>query len=48
MKAVLVGLGGIGAVHLNAYKNIKNIELVAVCDVRSNIIKEKTEKMDIR
>lgn len=27
LKAVLVGAGGMGGVHLNEYKNIKNVNL---------------------
>ena len=47
LKAVLVGVGGMGGVHLNEYKNIKNVKLVAACDVRLDMLKEKTNGMDI-
>lgn len=47
LKAVLVGAGGMGGVHLNEYKNIKNVKLVAACDVRLDMLKEKTNGMDI-
>ena len=48
LKAVLIGIGGMGSVHFNAYKNIKDVELTAVCDVRMDMLKEKTEGMDIK
>lgn len=48
LKAVLVGVGGMGSVHFNAYKNMKNINLAAVCDVRMDMLKEKTAGMDIK
>lgn len=48
LKAVLVGVGGMGSVHFNAYKNMKDINLAAVCDVRMDMLKEKTEGMDIK
>lgn len=48
LKAVLIGIGGMGSVHFNAYKNIKDVELTAVCEVRMDMLKEKTEGMDIK
>lgn len=47
LKVVLVGVGGMGGVHLNEYENIKNVKLVAACDVRLDMLKEKTNGMDI-
>lgn len=41
IKVGLVGIGGIGALHFNCYKNIKNAEVVAVADVRVDMAKEK-------
>lgn len=48
LKVALIGVGGMGSVHFNAYKNMKNIEFAAVCDVRTDMLKEKTEGMDIK
>jgi len=36
IKVALVGIGGMGNVHFNCYKRLKNAELVAVCDIRKD------------
>ena len=41
MKIALVGVGGMGGVHLGVYKGMKDIELVALCDIRMDMLKEK-------
>lgn len=41
IKVALVGIGGMGNVHFNCYKKIKNAELVAVCDVRKDFALER-------
>ena len=41
MKIALVGVGGMGGVHLNVYKGMNDIELVALCDIRLDMLKEK-------
>ena len=33
MRMALVGLGGIGNVHLNVYESMPDVEIVAVVDV---------------
>ena len=48
LKAVLVGVGGMGSWHFHVYKNMKDVELTAVCDVRMDMLKEKTAGMDIK
>ena len=48
IKVGLVGIGGMGGVHYNAYKNIKNAEVVAVADVRVDMAKEKCEGDNVR
>ncbi len=48
LKAVLVGVGGMGSWHFHVYKNMKDLELTAVCDVRMDMLKEKTAGMDIK
>ena len=41
IKTALVGIGGMGMGHYLAYKGIDTAELVAVCDVRTNELKDK-------
>ena len=41
LKVGLVGIGGMGFVHYNAYKKIEGVEVVAVADVRTDMAKEK-------
>ena len=35
MRAAVIGLGRHGMRHLQAYQHLDNVEIVAVCDVRS-------------
>lgn len=48
MKVAMIGVGGMGGVHYGEYKNIKDAEIVAVCDVRLDMLKEKTEGDNVR
>ena len=41
IKVALVGLGGMGNVHFKAYLKMKNVELIAVADVRQDMAREK-------
>ena len=41
-KIALIGIGGMGNVHFNAYRRMKNAEVIAVADVRVDMAKEKT------
>ena len=41
MRIALVGVGGMGGVHLNCYKGMTDIELVALCDIRMDMLKKK-------
>lgn len=47
-KVALIGIGGMGACHYNCYKNIENAEVIAVCDVRADIAKEKVDDESIK
>ena len=47
MKIALVGVGGMGSVHFNIYKNMQDIELVA-CDIRIDMLKEKVGDLPVR
>ena len=40
-KVALIGIGGMGFVHYNAYKKIENAEVIAVADPRVDMAKEK-------
>ena len=37
----LVGIGGMGGVHFNAYKNMEDVRVIAVADVRCDMAREK-------
>lgn len=49
IKVALIGIGGMGGVHFNCYKNITDAEVVAVCDVRTDMARKKAgdEKIHI-
>ena len=47
MKIGLVGIGGMGFVHFNSYKNIEDAQLVAVCDVDAETLNKKTEGFEL-
>ena len=48
MKIALVGVGGMGTVHFNIYKGMADVEIVALCDVRTEILPEKAGDLPIR
>ena len=48
IKVGLIGIGGMGGVHYNAYKNISGAEVVAVADVRVDMAKEKCKDDNVR
>lgn len=41
LKVALIGIGGMGFGHYNCYDEIENAEIVAVCDIRADMAKEK-------
>lgn len=41
LKVALIGIGGMGYCHYCCYDRIKGAEIVAVCDVREDMAKEK-------
>ncbi len=47
-KVALVGIGGMGGCHFNCYKNIETAQVVAVCDVRVDMAKEKVADESVR
>ena len=48
IRVGLVGIGGMGGCHFYNYEKIENAELVAVCDVRKDVAKEKVGKRKIK
>lgn len=48
IKVALIGIGGIGKVHFEAYKNCKIAEVVAVCDIRKEVLEEKIDLDSVR
>lgn len=48
MKIALVGVGGMGNVHLGFYKNMSDIELVALCDIRMDMLEKKAEGLAVK
>lgn len=47
IKVALIGIGGMGGCHFNCYKDIENAEVIAVCDVRADMAKEKVHNENI-
>lgn len=47
IKVALIGIGGMGAVHFNCYKDIADAQVVAVCDVRTDMAKEKVNDENV-
>ena len=47
LKVALIGIGGMGGCHFNCYKDIKNAEVIAVCDVRKDMAAEKVSDKNV-
>ncbi len=47
-RVALIGIGGMGFVHYNAYKTLENAKIVAVADPRVEMAKEKIGEDDVR
>lgn len=41
IKVAIVGVGGMGTGHFNIYNDMEDVELIAACDVRVDMLKEK-------
>lgn len=48
VRVGLIGVGGMGGCHFYNYEKIADAELVAVCDVRENVAKEKVGDRNIK
>lgn len=47
IKVALIGIGGMGGCHFNCYKKIENAQVIAVCDVRTDMAREKVNDDNI-
>lgn len=47
-KVALIGIGGMGFVHYNAYKKLDNAKIIAVADPRVEMAKEKVGNDDVK
>ncbi len=48
MRVALIGVGGMGSLHLDIYKGMADVELVALCDIRMDMLKEKAGDLPVR
>ena len=48
LKAAIIGSGFIGDTHASAYKNIEDVELVAIADINEETGKKAAEKYGVR
>lgn len=47
IKVAVAGVGGMGTIHFNIYNDMEEAELIAACDVRIDMLKEKVGDKDI-
>lgn len=40
LKVALVGVGGISGAHIPAWEHMKDVELVALCDIRPEMMEK--------
>ncbi len=43
IQVALVGIGGMGAIHYNAYSDLAGVKVIAVADVRPDMAREKVQ-----
>jgi predicted dehydrogenase len=48
VKVAVIGAGSISTLHLNSYKNNKNVELTAICDLNKTRAMEKAKQYEIK
>lgn len=48
MKVAVVGVGGMGKVHVKAYKRMEDVEIVALCDVRTEMTDKLCEELGVK
>lgn len=47
LKVGLIGLGGMGGVHMRAYKTLDNVEVAAICDILPHKIEKFVERYEV-
>ena len=48
IKVAIAGVGGMGGMHFDIYNKSESMELVAACDIRESMLKEKVGDKNIR
>lgn len=48
LKVAIIGVGGISNVHIGAYKNNPQCEIVAFCDINEKVLKAQGEKYGVK
>ena len=48
VRVAVIGLGGRGSSHVNAWSRMKNVEVAAICDVDESHIGEKFKLLEAR
>ncbi len=48
MKVGIIGIGAIGAVHADAYKTLKDVEIAAICDVNEERLKAEAARLGVK
>lgn len=48
LKVGVIGVGSISSMHINSYINNPNVELIALCDINEERLKEKALKYNIK
>jgi predicted dehydrogenase len=47
IRVAVIGLGGWGQCHLEAYRSIPNVQIVAICDTREHILQEVGDRFQV-
>jgi len=47
IKTAIIGVGGISGVHYNGYSKCEDAELWAICDIKPDVLKAKSERYGI-
>ncbi len=47
VKFAVIGLGGMGNTHIEILKSLPNVELMALCDVKKDVVEEKARELKI-
>lgn len=47
LKCAVIGVGYLGRFHAQKYKLIKDVELVAICDVNSKLLQIRSEELNV-